>query len=108
MNYLDRAIIKIDGKVIYLPNKNYNYEIPEKAKIYKVFKKHKDILDKMQCDLLRRIYLRNIYEKNSKHFLTVIDNKVESFRFEMLAYELNKEIWATINGNHIPLSIEVY
>lgn len=77
-------------------------------KTYKVFKKHKDILDKMPCDLLRRIYLRNIYEKNSKHFINVVDNKVESFRFEMLTYELNKEIWAGINGNRIPLIIEVY
>jgi len=76
--------------------------------IYKVFQKHKDILDKMPCDLFRRIYLRNIYEKNAKHFLTVIDNKVESFRFEMLAYKLNREIWAGINGNRIPLVIEVY
>lgn len=76
--------------------------------MYKIFKKHKDILDKMPCDLLRRIYLRNIYEKTSKHLLNVKDSKVQSFEFEMLAYKLNKEIWSGINGNRIPLVIETY
>jgi hypothetical protein len=75
---------------------------------YKVFKKHKDILDKMPCDLLRRIYLRNIYKNTSNYFLHIIADPIQELKFKTWTEQLNQEIWSGIKGTRIPLVIETY
>ncbi len=75
---------------------------------YKIFRKHKDILDKMECDLFRRMYLRNIYEQTSNHLIAKKDTDIQGLRFKRWAQELNQEIWMGLKGMRLPLFIECY
>jgi hypothetical protein len=75
---------------------------------YKVFKKHKEILDNMECDLFRRMYLRNIYAQTSKILLAKSAIDIQGLKFRRWEQELNQEIYMAIKGYKLPLYIETY